>query len=100
MFESCICIYPDEICNLLSRTRPKARKEHKCIECGCIISIGEIYEKDATIYEHNFTTYRTCLLCIKIRENLFQCNWYYGNMWQDIHEIYCGDKEDECICPI
>lgn len=100
MFESCLCFIADEIADLLSRTRPKARKEHKCIECKCTIYAGEVYEKDVTVYDGNFATYKTCLPCIKIRENLIQCDWFYGGLWQDIHDAHCGGEEDECICPV
>lgn len=100
MFESCICAIYDEITVLLSRKQPKARKKYKCIECRCLIQPGDTYERDVTLLDNDFDTYRTCLVCVRIRNKLFKCDWCYGRLWEDIHNVYCGDEEDECICPI
>lgn len=100
MFNSCICVDPDELCTLLSRKRLKARKEYKCTECRHVIQLGDVYEEDATLFDGNFATYRTCLTCVRIRDTLFTvCGWYYGGMWEEIHEAYCGPEDGECICP-
>lgn len=99
MFNSCICVTPDEVDTLLSRRRHKARQPHKCGECGCVIERGETYEADVTIWEDVFTVHKTCRLCLRIRESLFDCGWYYGQIWADIHQALCGDEEGECVCP-
>jgi hypothetical protein len=36
---------------VLSRSEPVARKEHKCTECGRTILVGERYVREATICE-------------------------------------------------
>lgn len=99
MFESCICIDVDDPCILLNRQRPRARKQHKCIECRQLIQPGEIYERDTTIFEGDISVYKTCLICVCIRSELLICGWHYGDMWNDIHEAHCEDEDDECICP-
>lgn len=38
---------------ILSNTKPKARKQHKCNFCGLPIEVGEIY-----IYQSLFTNFR------------------------------------------
>ena len=97
MFDSCICIEPDEVVSLLSRRRRVARKEHTCIECRHPIQPGDVYEVDTTADEGEITTYKTCLPCLRVRESMFECGWYYGGIWDDIHEIYCDDEF--CLCP-
>lgn len=99
MFDACICAIYDEFTILLARRRLKSRKEHKCIECKCTIQPGDIYERDVTLFEKEFETFKTCLVCVRIRESLFSCDWCYGRMWDDIHEILCGPEDGECICP-
>ena len=102
MFDSCLCVDPDEVVTLLSRNRRTARKPHKCGECGCTIQPGETYEADSTVFDRKFTVYKTCLPCLRIRQSLFRCGWYYGGLWEDIHEAFCGEDDDgnmECVCP-
>ena len=100
MFDSCICVDPDEVGQLLRRTQQLARKVHRCVECGHDIQPGQVYGKDVTLSDGAFEVYKTCLLCLRIRDSLFNCGWYYGMMWENIHEAYCGYGDDEfCICP-
>lgn len=37
--------------DLLKESSPVARKEHKCMYCGCIIPVGEKYSRDTLIYD-------------------------------------------------
>ena len=97
MFESCICVEIDEPVQLLSRRHPKARKVHRCDECGCTIHPGDTYERDAVVFDGFFEVKKICATCLRIRDSLFRCGWYYGQMWEDIHEMCCDDGE--CICP-
>ena len=97
MFDACICVEPDEPVTLLDRRQPIARKEHRCFECGAAIRPGERYQLDVAVFEGDFRQYTICLTCLRIRNSLFVCGWYYGRMWADIHEGYCD--EEFCICP-
>ncbi len=97
MFDSCICIDPDKVCKLLSRYRRVARKTHECGECLCLIQPSDTYEVDTTIYEGGLNTYKICLPCLHVRESMLPCGWYYGRIWDDIHEVFCD--EDFCLCP-
>ena len=103
MFDSCICIEPDDICKLIGRTRPIARKLYKCGECRCTIEPGQEYERDVTVFEDEITTHKTCIVCVHVRDSLFRCGGYYGGVWETVHETFCGydddDDEMECICP-
>ncbi len=97
MFDSCICINPDDTATLLGRRQRKARKRHKCGECNHTIHPGQMYEADAIVFEGEFTIHKTCILCVRVRNSLFECGWYYGGVWEDVHEACCDG--DECICP-
>jgi len=102
VFDACICIDPEDACQLLRRTTRTARKRHECGECRQPIEPGQQYQEDATVFEGKFAVYKTCLVCVRIRDSLFSCGWYYGSMWSDIHEEFCGEDETgnpECICP-
>ena len=101
MFESCICLNPDELCQVLSSAQPRARMVHQCGECRHDIQPGDVYERDVTIFDGEIETHKTCLTFVRIRDSLFDCVWYYGRIWEDIHESHCGFGEDDdfCICP-
>ncbi len=99
MFESCICLDIDEVSEILSSQTLRARKEHRCCECRCTIQPGESYHVESTLLDGLFTVHKTCLTCLRIRRSLFSCGWYWGQMWSEIHETYCGWEDDECICP-
>lgn len=55
-------IYPKRI------TQPKARKEHKCCECGRPIEIGERHEHVSGICDRRMFSERTCEGCQWARE--------------------------------
>jgi hypothetical protein len=97
VFDSCICVDPDEVSQLLRRTKRTARKEHQCCECRCAIKPGERYELDVTVFEGFVEPHKTCRSCLRIRNSLFECGWYYGEIWERIHEAYCGGGV--CVCP-
>lgn len=74
-----------EIVDFERHATVKARKDHKCGECRDVIKIGELYETSAQLYDGSFSTFRTCLLCVEIRDKIF-CSWIYGMMWDDLAE--------------
>ena len=54
-----------EYCDVWNVTWRRARKEHKCCECGEIINIGERYEYTFTVYEGAAASHKTCEFCAK-----------------------------------
>lgn len=46
-----------------SRTEHTARKEHKCVECSCVIRKGELYERISGKWEGDVGSYHTCMRC-------------------------------------
>lgn len=51
-------------------TRPKARKRHRCCECWGWIEIGEVYNYLTGIWDGRASTYKTCLECTALREEI------------------------------
>lgn len=70
-------------CDLHVSKVVKAKKHHKCCECGNIINPGEEYEKVVGKWDGYFSEYKTCKVCLEIRKNIF-CSWCYSTMWQDL----------------
>jgi hypothetical protein len=46
-----------------SITQPKARKEHRCNDCGATIGRGEVYERAWWVYEGEATSSKRCMAC-------------------------------------
>lgn len=76
----------------------KAAKEHTCIECERTIQKGEVYEYVVGTWDGEFRTYRTCPDCLSIRKELFDDNWYYECIWEDVegHIRNVGEKVLNC----
>ena len=61
-----------------------ARKPHRCCECGRTIQPGERYENVWGIWSGSQDTFKTCHVCISLREYVTEhvpcfC-WNYANM--------------------
>lgn len=66
----------------------KARKKYECYECGNKISAGDKYEYTSGMWEGDWSTFRTCLSCVEIR-NHFSCGgWIYGRLWEDLENNF------------
>ncbi len=80
----CACIYvgdydPPEVSVDLMR---RARKPHKCGECGRTIERGEMYERAWSIYDGRHDTNITCVDCLSLRKAFFCEGWLYGSIWE------------------
>ena len=66
----------------------KARKPHRCEECGNKIRPGDSYEYVAGMWEGCFSQFKTCEHCRDLRvwtmNNIPCLCWCYGNMDEDI----------------
>ena len=65
-YESCSCD-GDPASFYISEDR-KARKQHKCYECRAVIEPGERYEHARGCWEGTISTFKTCVLCLEIRQ--------------------------------
>lgn len=85
--ECCCSSYDGDAPEFLTEKIVKARKEHKCCECGEKINKGEQYEKVIGKWDSGIDTIKTCLVCKTIREDLF-CSWNYGMLKEDLWECF------------
>lgn len=53
---------------------PHAGKEHQCSECSGVITKGVVHELAAGKWNGEMSIFRTCLLCVEIR-NHFACSY-------------------------
>jgi len=101
----CGCIYIDdyEVAKCGTQKTQKARKEHKCTECGRTIQPGEEYEYYWGVWDYGPETYKTCMDCLSIRESFFCKGYIFSNLYQDLIEhIYYegGQITSECLTPL
>lgn len=65
----------------------KAAKPHKCGECDRIIEPGETYEVAKLKCFGYFTTERTCVDCLSLRETFF-CSYLFRALWEHFFETF------------
>ena len=77
------------------------KNQQRCCECGVELSIGDQYRKEIAKYDYNAHTYRTCLNCISIRDNLF-CGWTWTCLLDDLREEIEWDKDipESCMAAL
>lgn len=74
-------------------TTPISRKEHRCTECREPIPVGAKYERTEGLWDGSWSTYKTCLSCVEIR-NHFACDgWVYGQLWEDLEQNFFPDMK-------
>ena len=79
-----------EMISVLSEGQRRAKKAHKCGECGRTIEPGETYESVSGIYDGSFDTYKTCLQCCSVRKWLANvcAGWVYSEVLEEIEEHF------------
>lgn len=93
MMDNCCCLYVDDRpSSVLEDKVVVARKSHVCGECRREITPGERYEVVKGVWDGDFSTYKTCLSCCRVRDDLMGCGWYFGSVWSDLKE--CLELED------
>ena len=75
--------------------------QQRCCECGVELTEGDQYRKEIVRHDYEAYTYRTCLNCISIRDNLF-CGWTWTNLLDDLRgEIEDGeDIPESCMATL
>ena len=61
--------------DIISSTKPKARKEHKCGWCGLTIGKGEKHESSVLKSEGEIYSWRNHFRCAEIAHKLDMFNW-------------------------
>ena len=84
----CACDY--DVPEFYTRHNVKAKKEHKCEECGCIIKPDNQYERATGMWEGRIVTFKTCKQCLGARNEAMSitgCGCYmHGRVWEDIND--------------
>ncbi len=65
----------------------KARKEHRCGECGETIARGAKYEYVKGLCDGYWFSHKTCWSCKVMRDSIFH-TWIYGSVWESFEYNY------------
>jgi ssDNA-binding Zn-finger/Zn-ribbon topoisomerase 1 len=99
----CLNGFEGEQAEFYSITTPKARKEHKCEECGRTIPMGTVYQKVAGRFDGDFYSQDTCMDCEEIRR-AFTCpestECTNGLLWEDIYEVVFPRLTTACFAKV
>ncbi len=87
----------DDPVTLLSEKEVKARKEHKCYECGEVIPVMAHYWREVYVFEGEITSHKTCLVCKSIRDVFFCDGWAYHGIREAL-EDHLRDTGVEDVC--
>lgn len=83
----------DEAATVFKSSHRRAAKDHACIECRETIQKGARYEYVTGLWDHSWSTYRTCLSCVEIRDH-FECEgWLFGRLWEDLEQNFFPDMK-------
>jgi hypothetical protein len=75
----------------------KARKAHKCFECGCEIAVGQQYERVSGKWDGELDRFRFCLICSEIGQ-AFSCEGrLFGCLWENIQEDMFPQMTTGCL---
>lgn len=82
----CIGISDYDSPEVYNASTPKARKPHRCCECGGEIPKGDQYER-VKWHDGKWGRQNTCLLCVEIRK-VFSCGegFVHEMLWEDMEE--------------
>ena len=64
----------------------RARRPHRCVECGGAIASGARYQHASGKWDGDLRSYATCLTCAEVRESLGRatgCCVFLGAMFAD-----------------
>ena len=66
----------------------RAAKDHRCYECLETIKRGDRYEHASGLWDGRWSTFKTCLSCVEIRDH-FSCDgWLFGQLWEDLESNF------------
>jgi hypothetical protein len=87
--DDCYCDYGDGP-SVFDEATAKARKTHKCTECGGAILPGEVYLKTWGIWEGDAYTFKRCPDCIELVKwaaaHVPCICWMYGETHSSIRD--------------
>ena len=88
-----MCTDPETL-KLAKDTWPVARKKYQCCECGSDIDLGEKHRCTTGLSDSWFETYRTCIVCAKIK-SIAEYELSYPIPFKCLYEIVGSEFEAE-----
>ena len=88
--------YDDAPAEVLEEKIVKAKIHHTCGECFRTINPGESYEYVKGLWEGYWSTHKTCMPCVNMRDSLMCGNYCYGNVAETIAEAL-DMRRDEIV---
>jgi hypothetical protein len=91
----CRVDYCDDAALILAEENLKAKKDHKCSECGRIIVVGEKYYRERGKYDGSMFTHKTCEHCQVARTWMYrECGGFvYGEIEEELREHWNESHE-------
>lgn len=95
------CCYDYDAPEFFNETWAKARKPHKCCECGAQIKPGNTYQRAAGKWGGELYSYKTCEKCADLRDSLADvcCPLFrglYEAYWEYLFS-FLGSEDAEII---
>lgn len=89
---SCSCEDAEAV-TVLKSTTCRARKPHRCYECGATINPGDHYHYLVGVCEGDMLTQRSCSFCRRVFEDVQGMGYcvLFGGLWETVGEIERGD---------
>ena len=88
--DDCYCDFGEPASFYTKRLVAKARRAHRCNECGNQVRPGESYERVTGVWDGDLSTFCTCQKCLSLREAVTECVpcfcWRHGDMLNDAIE--------------
>lgn len=66
----------------------KARKQHRCCECGDIIKKGEEYQVASGCWDGSWDRFKTCAFCVKLRNTYCPGGYIYGELAETLEACF------------
>ena len=92
---ACSCYEDGEPSEWFRSRRIVARKAHHCCECGGTINPGEKYQRAAGKWDGRVESFKTCLVCARIRNDY--CTYFTmmrEQLWEMLGIDYLGQWMD------
>jgi len=86
----------DEPAKVYNQRQLVAKKPHRCTECREEIPGGAQYERVDGLWDGHWSTYKTCLSCVEIRDHFAaKCggHWVFEQVWSDLEEYFFPDMK-------
>lgn len=85
------CVCDGEAADVCSSKVVTARKQYTCCECEETIERGEKYEYISILWEGSWNHFRTCTICVRIRDDLCACCYVFGELHETLKELHGVD---------